>query len=144
MGDTYERVAVNLRPARAEMLAGSRAIIEATLAGDVLIGRCAFNLHERYEIEIDFPIKTMNANERKWICQTDAGPVLFPDMSADCRARIDSFHLAYVAFNRADYAEFLLQAPTPLSDDISVNHYSRILQMPTQNTVFRARYGRGE
>ncbi len=136
--DTYERVNINLRPMAAQRLEGAEAIIQATLADAPLVGRCAFNLQDRYDIEIDFPIKTMNANEREWIYQTDTGPILFPDMSADCNSWIDSFHLAYVAFNRADWAEFILQTPTPLSDSISVNHYSRALQMNTRNTIFRA------
>ncbi len=144
VSDTYERVSVKLLPLRAERLEDNREIVQATLAGDMLVGRCAFALHDRYDITIDFPIKTMNANEREWIYQTDTGPILFPDMTADCQNWIDSFHLAYAAFNRAEYAEFILQAPTPLSDEIAVNHYSRILQMPAQNTIFRARYDRGD
>ncbi len=138
VGDTYERVAINLRCLPAQRLESAEAIIQATLADELLVGRCAYTLHDRYDIEIDFPIKTMNANEREWIYQSDTGPILFPDMSEDCKSWIDSFHLAYVAFNRADWAEFILQAATPLSDTISVNHYSRILQMNTRNTVFRA------
>ena len=138
VGDTYERVSINLRRMRAQRLDGAEAIVEATLAGEKLVGRCAFNLRDRYDIEIDFPIKTMNANEREWIYQVDTGPILFPDLSADCHSWIDSFHLAYVAFNRADWAEFILQAPTPLSEGLSVNHYSRIARMKTCNAVFRA------
>ena len=138
VSDTYERVSINLRPSRAQRLEGARAIVEATLGGERLVGRCAFNLHDRYDIEIDFPIKTINVNEREWFYQTDTGPVLFPELSADCRRWIDSFHLAYVAFNRADWAEFILQAPTPLSADISANHYSRTTGLRVENSIFRA------
>ena len=144
VSETYERVAINLRPLSAQRLESAEAIVRATLADELLVGRCAFNLQDRYDIEIDFPIKTMNANEREWIYQTDTGPVLFPDMSADCRSWVDSFHLAYVAFNSADWAEFILQAPSPLSEGISVNHYSRIVQMNSQNTIFRARHDHSE
>ncbi|MYD10376.1 MAG: hypothetical protein F4X02_10080 [Chloroflexi bacterium] len=138
VSDTYERVSINLRPMRARPLGSAEAIVAATLAGDRLVGRCAFDLRDRYDIEIDFPIKTMNANEREWIYQVDTGPVLFPDLNADYHDWIDSFHLAYLAFNRADWAEFILQVPTPLSEGVSVNHYSRVVQMKTHNTVFRA------
>lgn len=144
VSDTYERVAINLRQAAARELIGAEAIVQATLADELLVGRCAYHLYNRYDIEIDFPIKTMNANEREWIYQVDTGPILFPDLSADNNSWIDSFRLAYVAFNRADWAEFILQAPTPLSDSISVNHYSRTTQMNTQNTIFRARYDPNE
>ncbi len=142
--DTYERVTINLRPLPAERLDDAEAIVQATLADDLLVGRCAYRWHDRYDIEIDFPIKTMNANERDWIYQVDTGPILFPDLNADSESWIDSFHLAYVAFNRADWAEFILQAPTPLSDTITVNHFSRIVQMNTWNSIFRARHDHGE
>ena len=138
VSDTYERVAINLRSWPARQLYSREAIVKATLADEPLIGRCAFRLHERYDISIDFPIKTMNANERDWVYQADTGPLLFPDMSADGQPWIDSFHLAYIAFNRADYAEFIVQAPTPLSESVSVNHYSRVVQMSTENSVFSA------
>lgn len=114
VSDTYERVAINLRSWPARQLDSPEAIV------------------------IDFPIKTMNANEPYWVYQADTGPLLFPDMSADGQPWIDSFHLAYIAFNRADYAEFIVQAPTPLSESVSVNHYSRIVQMSTENRVFSA------
>ncbi len=142
--DTYERININLRPLPAQRLKSAEAIVQATLADELLVGRCTYNLQDRYDIEIDFPIKTMNANEREWIYQVDTGPILFPDLSADSNSWIDSFHLAYVAFNRADWAEFILQTPTPLNDSISVNHYSRTVQMNTQNTIFRASYDHSE
>ncbi|MYE77925.1 MAG: hypothetical protein F4243_02810 [Chloroflexi bacterium] len=142
--DTYERVSIDVRTCSAQQLESAQAIIQATLANEPLVGACRFCLHDRYDIEIDFPIKTMNANEREWIYQVDTGPILFPDMSADCPNWINSFHLAYVAFNRADWAEFILQAPTPLNESLSVNHYSRIMTMTTQNTVFQARYDQCE
>lgn len=137
VSDTYECVSINLRTAPAQKLDSAQAIIEATLADDVLVGRCAFTLHDRYDVEIDFPIKTMNANEREWIYQIDTGPILFPDLSADSGNLIDSFRLAYVAFNQADWAEFILQVPTALNEDISVNHYSRVIQLNSQNSIFR-------
>lgn len=144
VSDTYERVSIHWRRLPARRLDSAEAIIGAMLAGERLVGRCAFNLGGLYDIEMDFPIKTMNANEREWIYQTDTGPVLFPDLSADCDSWIDSFHLAYVAFNRADWAEFILQAPTALSEGISVNHYSRTAGMNTRNTIFQALYENDE
>ena len=80
----------------------------------------------------------MNANEREWIYQTDTGPILFPDLDAYSDNWINSFYLAYVAYNQLDWAEFILQVPTPLNDTISVNHYSRVIQMQTQNSIFQA------
>ncbi len=137
VSDTYDSVRINLRSLPAEPLQDADAIVAATLADEPLVGRCAFCWRDRYDIEIEFPIKTINANEREWIYQVDTGPVLFPDMSADGGGWVDCFQLAYIAFNRADWSEFILRVPTPLDEGISVNHFSRIVQMHTQNSIFR-------
>ncbi len=142
VSDTYESVSIDLRQLPAQPLKSAEAIVRATLVNAPLVGRCAYRLHGRYDIEIDFPIKTMNANERELMYQVDTGPIALPAMSADCRRWIDSFHLAYIAFNRADWAECILQVPTPLDAAISVNHYSRIVQMPAQNSIYKVEYAR--
>ena len=133
----FDSVKINLRNCPAERLDSDVAIINATLADEPLVGRCAFALHDRYDVEIDFPIKTMNATEREWRYQTDTGPILYPDLKAENGDWIESFHLAYIAYNRSDWAEFILQVPTPLNESVSVNHYSKVIQMETQNSTFR-------
>ncbi len=139
VSDTYEDIKINLRTVDGEHLDATEKIVQATLADDILVGRTLFTMQGQYEIKIDFPIKTMNANERDFIYQTDTGPILFPDLSIPHNNLIDSFYLAYVAFNHPDWAEFILQVPTPLNDRLSVNHYSRAIRLKTQNFIFRAR-----
>jgi len=79
----------------------------------------------------------MNVNERDWIYQTDTGPVLLPDFSQDTEHLIETLYLAYVAVNSPDWAEFIVQTPTPLNDEIAVNHYSKAVRLQTRNTIFR-------
>lgn len=87
-----------------------------------------------YRVVIDHPVKTINYSEREGIFQTDTGPILLPDLSPARLAAepslIGCFDLAYSAFNASDWAEFIVQAPTPVSAEIAVNHYSR----PRQET----------
>lgn len=137
VADAYAATRIELPPAHAEELKDAEAIVQATLAGALLAGRVAFTAQERYEVTIDFPIKTMNANERENIFQPDTGPLLFPDFTAPRARMVESFRLAFVAFNRPDWAEFLLQVPTPLTSQISVNHYSQVVALETRNSVYR-------
>ena len=79
--ETYDSVKINLRTYPGKVLNTPDEIIEATLLDQVLVGRVAFTLQDRYTGSIDFPVKTMNANEREAIYQTDTGPILFPDLT---------------------------------------------------------------
>ena len=137
VADAYDSIKIHVHYGEGETLSTPEQIVETTLGNDLLAGRVEFSAQDRYDITIDFPIKTMNASERDNIYQPDTGPILFPDFSIDAGRIIETFRLAYVAYNTPDWAEFILQAPTPLTDDISVNHYSKILRLDTRNTVFR-------
>jgi hypothetical protein len=137
VADTYDSIKINVRSVDGERLDTTEQIVNATLDDDILMGRIVFTLQEQYEVQIDFPIKTMNANEREFIYQTDTGPILFPDLSIPHDDLIETFRLAYVALNNPDWAELILQVPTSLSDKLSVNHYSKSLHLKTQNSIFR-------
>ena len=138
VSDTYDNAKINLRTFPGEALTTPEAIVQSTLNDDILVGRVTMTLEGRFDIAIDFPIKTMNANEREWIYQTDTGPILYPDITVAHDDLIETFQLAYVAFNRPDYAEMILQVPTPLDENHSVNHYTKPIQLKTQNSIFRA------
>jgi hypothetical protein len=138
VAEAFDRVTINIRQISAEILSTPKQIIEATLADELLAGRVQFSALDRYDVTLDFPIKTINASERDRIYQTDTGPIIFPDFSAAFDDIRETFQLAYVALNSPDWAEFILQAPTPLTPDISVNHYSRPVRLDTRNTILRA------
>jgi hypothetical protein len=139
VADTYDSIKINVRMIEGEQLETTEKIVNATLADDILVGRIGFTLEDKYEVQIDFPIKTMNANEREFIYQTDTGPILFPDLSIPHNHLIATFRQAYVAVNCPDWAELILQVPTSLTDDISVNHYSKPIHLTTQNSIFKVR-----
>ena len=67
---------------------------------------------------IECPVKTMNMDEQADIYQVDTGMVLFPDLSKRCdRQKIETFSLAFVAFNAPHFADFVIEKPTPIIKD---------------------------
>ena len=56
----------------------------------------------------------MNIDENADIYQVDTGIVLFPDLSKRYDRQIETFSLAYVAFNAPHFADFVIEnAPLP-------------------------------
>ncbi|MEZ4865083.1 MAG: hypothetical protein R3C14_27455 [Caldilineaceae bacterium] len=137
VADAFDCIKINVRMTEGEPLTTTAAIVQATLADEGLTGRIEFSALDRFDVTLDFPIKTINASERDQIYQTDTGPILFPDFSLPFDQIMESFHLAYVAYNAPDWAEFILRVPTPLNDEIAVNHYARTVRLATRNSIIR-------
>jgi hypothetical protein len=133
--EAFDDVRLDVVDCEASELASTRSIIEATLSNRPLVARTTFG-NSRYLAVIEYPIKTMNVNERDRIYQTDTGPVLFPDLECDWEEMIAGFELAYAAFNCPEWVEFLLRAPTSLTPKISVQHYSGPRRIDCENQVF--------
>ena len=89
---------------------------------------------------IECPVKTMNIDEKADIYQVDTGIILFPDLSKRYDPQIETFSLAYVAFNAPHFADFVIEQPTPIIEDgvevTQVYHYSEIRSLEAKNTVF--------
>ena len=109
-------------------------IVQAVLGDRPLVARTEYE-DDRYAVILDYPIKTINVNERDIFYQTDTGPHLYPDLSRDPDELIEGMELAFSAFNTPDWIEFIVRVPTPLTDDISVYHYSKSVRVDTKNTV---------
>lgn len=137
IADAFDSTKISLHMVEGEELKTTDEIIEATLAGDLLIGQIEFSALERYDVVLDFPIKIINVSQRDQHYQTDTGPIIFPDFSLEFDHIMETFHWAYVAFNTPDWAEFIVEVPTPLTDDISVHHYSKPVRLDTVNRIFR-------
>jgi hypothetical protein len=131
----FDDVRIDLVERDAEELTSARTIVDATLANRPLIARTTLD-SERYSAVIEYPVKTMNANERDMIYQTDTGPVLFPDLEGEFENMIAGFELAFAAFNCPDWTEFIIRAPTQVAGEVRVQHYSRKLRVDCSNQVF--------
>ena len=134
--DTFDRVTIDVRETPAELLASSDEIVAATLRGDPLTARTTFS-GSAFSAVAEYPVKTMNANERDGVYQTDTGPVLFPDLDADAESLMPSLQLAFVAFNHPDWSEWIIRAPVPVAQEIEVYHYHRKLRIEGRNEVLR-------
>ncbi|MFM1550114.1 MAG: hypothetical protein ACKJSG_11980 [Lentisphaeria bacterium] len=82
-------------------------------------------------VVIEYPVKCVNVSERELYYQTDTGPVLLPNDRTDTDLPIERFDLAYVAHNCPDWAEFIVSVPTPVSEGVSVDHYSESRRVET-------------
>ena len=134
--DTYDSVKIDLAECEGEVLESAQAIVEAVLANQNLVARTELE-NDRYHALIEHPVKTINANERDWIYQTDTGPVLFPDLTVEPDSIMNSLELAYSAFNCPDWIEFIVRRVTPTTSDVSVYHYSDAVRCDSRNQMLR-------
>jgi len=110
-------------------------LIDAVFRNRALSARTEFALDGRYRVALEYPVKTINVSDRDGHYQVDTGPVLFPDLSLGEEALIANLRLAYVAHNAPDWAEFLVNVPTPLTEEIAVHHYSKPQRVKAKNTM---------
>jgi hypothetical protein len=136
IADTFENVRRDLAACNGHVLESPREIVEAVLANQSLVARTALE-NDRYQALLEYPVKTINANERDWVFQTDTGPVLFPDLTAEPEDLLTTLELAYAAFNDPGWIEFLVRVPTAVATDVHVYHYSRAVRCDAQNQVLR-------
>ena len=135
--DVFDRVHLDLVEREAEPLDTPTQIVHAVLANEPLV---AINRIEnkRYVAELEYPVKTINANERDWIYQTDTGPFLYPDLNAQPADLLTGLELAFGAFNAPDWAEFIVRTRTAVGNGIEVYHFSKSLHLDgVQNTLYR-------
>jgi hypothetical protein len=125
---TFECVHLYLVEGAGERLDGAKEIVEAVLANERLVGihRLA---SDRYDVEIEYPVKTINANEREWVYQTDTGPILFPDLDCEPHELLSRIELAFTAANSPAWAEFIVRTRTPIEDGVEVYHYSKAVRL---------------
>lgn len=88
---------------------------------------------------IEYPVKTMNISHEKRMYQVDTGPVVFADLSKQFADPIECLSLAFVAFNAPDFADFVIEQPTPVIEDgfekCRVMHYSSPVSRPAKNVL---------
>jgi hypothetical protein len=142
VADAFDGLRLDVATCPGERLESAESIVAATLANEVLVARTGIE-NERYRAIIEYPIKTMNANERDVVYQTDTGPILLPDLTRGPDELMDGLQLAFSAFNCPEWIELIVRAPTDVGDGIQVYHYSLPLRIEgVRNEVVRALPGR--
>lgn len=136
-GQIYKLV----QPRAVRLLRSNHEIREATHSGIPIVAQTEISdPRTRLRAIIEFPVKTMNIHDSRDLYQVDSGPVAFPDLSRRYPRPAESLSLAFVAFNAPGTADFVLEAPTPISEKgrelTRVHHYSRLENLPAANRLF--------
>ena len=137
VAEAFDSLRLDVKTCAGEALQTAEQIVAATLANDRLVARTEIE-NARYHAVIEYPIKTMNANERDHVYQTDTGPILFPDLSRDPDDLIEGIELAFAAFNCPTWIEIILRVPTDVGGGVKVYHYDQFLRRDgVKNQVMR-------
>ena len=134
----FEAVHRHVTTVEVEALGTDQAVVQASMSGVPLVGTVAFSVPDpAWDVRLEFPIKTMNANDLQNLWQVDTGPVAWPDVSC-CRDRaIECLTPAYVAYNCSSFADFVIQQPLKVADGVAeVTHYSGLVSVPADARVW--------
>lgn len=134
--EAFDRLTIHVREDACDPLDSPNEIIAATYAYRPLVARTEY-ASDRYEVRIEYPIKTFNVNERDDVYQTDTGPILFPDVTLPPHELITGFQLAFAAFNSPRWIELIVREPTSAPHGVQVHHYSRPFRLDSvSNQIF--------
>ncbi len=131
--ERFQDIRFDMVSVEAEELDGTPAMVQASLDNVPLVGRVEIG-EGNLSAAIEFPIKTMNANDIRPIYQVDTGPLPFPDFSANVDLHIKRLSPAYVAYNAPDFADFVVQQPVSVGG-VMVTHYSNPVSLPAKTSV---------
>jgi hypothetical protein len=132
--DRFEDVKFDLVETECEPLQTNRDIVQASLDNIPLVGSVEIS-SGRLKAEMQFPIKTMNANDIEDIYQVDTGPIPFPNFEADVDRQVQRLSPAYVAYNAPDFADFVVQQPVDVGNSVRVTHYANPLSLRAETAV---------
>lgn len=115
-------------------------IRDATAQGVPLVSQTELvNPDRSLKAVIECPIKTMNISLEKKMYQVDTGPIAFPDLKQNTDRLIDRLSLAFVAFNQDDFADFVIEQPTPVIESneevCRIYHYSNPISLSATNRI---------
>jgi hypothetical protein len=120
--ETFVDAHLDLVEREGESLVDGGAIVDAVLSNALIVG-----LHrlatDRYDVEIEYPVRTINANERDIVYQTDTGPILWPDLDRDPGELLAGLELAFTAANAPHWAQIIVRRRTEIAAGIEVYHY---------------------
>lgn len=126
--DAWPKFELQFHAVRGRRLTSIDEIIAGIRGHRPIVARTEYDDGD-FRVRLDYPVKTINYSERDDVYQTDTGPILLPDLSAErllrCERLVDCFDLSYSAFNSANWAEFIINVPTPVDGGMSVDHYSK-------------------
>lgn len=114
---------------------------DALLGNRIMNGRTIWRTDD-FEAILDYPARTINAGTSETVWQVDAGPILIPSEPQEDDLEITRFNLAYIVYNRLEYAEAAVRVATPIypkdPNSPRTSHFSRIIKMECFNELYAA------
>lgn len=140
-GQTYRLQVVPPGPGGARLLTTTAQIRRATDEAWPLVAQTEYaNPSTGLRAILEYPIKTMNIHDARDLYQVDTGPLAFADLASRPDRLVDTLRLAFVAFNAADWADVIVEEPTPITQDgkevTRIHHYSRRVTLKAQNRLY--------
>ncbi|MBI2301845.1 MAG: hypothetical protein HYU66_23315 [Armatimonadetes bacterium] len=132
--DRFEQMVFQLREVDAVELPDSQAIVRASLGGHPLVGRCELTADDGSLVTLEYPIKTMNANDLRWIWQVDTGPLLVP-AELPWNGDLAGLEMAFIACSAPDWAELICRRPTPVGE-ATVDFYGTTRVVACRNSLW--------
>jgi hypothetical protein len=130
--EAFYRSHFHLTHVEGAILEDAAAVVEAADTGRPIVARSEFNVGG-YQVVLDYPVVTLNVSEKYNGYQTDTGPVLYPELHLPHSHPLETFRLAFCAFNNPTWTEFIIQKPTPIASGLSVNHYSETITVEARS-----------
>ena len=110
-------------------------IFQAMKAGQLIVGQTEMRDEKTGRTAvIEYPVKTINWRRSDKMWQVDTGPVLLPDLRVSSEHTAQKIVLAYIAFNTFDWADFVVEQPTPVAGE-QVYHYSGLVHRLARNVL---------
>lgn len=107
----FQSHALRLRShARVDTLTDVQAVIDATLAGDLLNAVSTYRDDARgLTVTLEYPVNLINLNVENGEFQVCTGPLILPDLATWDGQEVTRVFLAHAAFTAFDHVEFILQ-----------------------------------
>lgn len=126
--DAFDRFSINLVKRSGRVLADIDAIL-AALESDVPVVSQTEYEAAGHEVLLEYPVRCVNFSERERYYQVDTGPILLPDFEGEYKSMLEACRRAYIAHNSSEWAEAIVCVPTPLTADLKVHHYSKVVRL---------------
>lgn len=126
--ETFDRFSINLVARPGRMLGTIDAILETLFAETPVVAQTEYET-KQHRVLLEYPVRVVNFSERERYYQVDTGPILLPDLEHEYKSLLESCRLAYVAHNSPGWAEFIVCVRTPVTDGVSVHHYSQSIRI---------------
>jgi len=134
----WDGIEPKLRASRVRILNKPAEIFAAMQDGKPIVGQTEIRDAETGRVAvIEYPVKTINFERNREDWQVDTGPVILPDLSSPPDEWSRTFRLAHIAFNTPDWADFIVDRPTPLKKGHGEKtyHYSGREHQTTRNVL---------